>query len=332
MKAWAHDRYGGPEVLELRELPDPVPGPSEVLVAVHATSVNPVDWKIRVGKQRAINPQRFPAIPGMDVSGEVVALGPGVQGFSVGDAVFSSPSHRRPGSFAELISIRASELAPKPASLSHAEAASLPLAALTAWDCLVNAAKLKPGERLFVQAGAGGVGSIAIQLGKSLGATVTTTCSEANADFVRSLGADRVIDYRKTAWHEALEPQDVILECLGPDEVLRALGCLKPGGRVASINSGLGPAVARWGPWLAVLPLVFGLLRHSLAGRLRGKRVHHVVRKADGAALAEIGALVQTGAIHPQVGTVLPFDQAPESHRLSETGHVRGKVVVQVRQ
>lgn len=331
MRAWVHDRYGGPEVLQVRELPDPAPGPGEVLVAVHATSVNPVDWKIRVGKQRAINPKRFPAIPGMDLSGEVVSLGDGVTGFAVGDAVFSSPSHRRAGTFAELICVRQGELAHRPAGSTHVEAASLPLAALTAWDCLVRAAKLQAGDRLFVQAGAGGVGSVAIQLGKSLGATVTTTCSEGNADFVRSLGADHVIDYRKVPWHEALESQDVILECLGPIEVHQAIGCLRPGGRIASINTGLGPAVARWGPWLGVLAVVFGLLRVSLAARLRGKRVHHVVRRADGAALAEIARLVEAGAIRPQVGRVVPFEQAPESHRLSETGHVRGKVVVQVR-
>ncbi len=330
MRAIVYDRYGSPDVLREADVREPVVGPRDVLVAVRASSVNPVDCKIRQGYQRAINRQRFPAVPGMDLSGEVLEVGAEVTAFAPGDEVWSSPSHRRAGTFAERIAVRADELALKPASLSHEEAASLPLVALTAWDCLVEAAGLKAGEHLFVQAGAGGVGSAAIQIGKAIGATVTTTCSAGNAQFVKELGADRVIDYRSERWQQAVRGVDVFLACLGPDEVLDALSVLAPGGRVASITAGVVPAVTKYGPWLGVLPLVGGMLHMSLAARLRGFRVHHVLRKASGLDLAAVGALVELGMLRAVVAEVLPLARTADAHRLSEGGHVRGKVVVRI--
>ncbi len=330
MKAIVYDRHGPADVLHLGEVPEPTVGPDDVLVAIRATSVNPVDCKIRQGYQRAINPQRFPAVPGMDLSGEVLEVGANVVRFEPGDAVWASPHHRRCGTFAERIAVRADELAPKPPSLSHEEAASLPLVALTAWNCLVDAAKLKSGDHLFVQAGAGGVGSAAIQIGKAIGATVTTTCSPANAQFVTSLGADRVIDYRSERWQDSVRDVDVFLACLGPQETLDAIAVLSPGGCVTSINSGMVPAVSAHGPWLGLLPMVARMLRCSLTARLQGRRVHHVVRKASGLDLAALGSLVDQGTLRPVVAQVLPLENAADAHRLSEGGHVRGKVVVAI--
>lgn len=330
MRAIVFDRYGLPDVLREAQVPEPVVGPRDVLVAIRATSVNPVDCKIRQGYQRGLNPQRFPAVPGMDLSGDVIQVGPEVTGFAPGDAVWASPHFRRAGTFAERIAVRADELAPMPSNLSYEEAASLPLVALTAWDCLVGAAGLKGGQSLFVQAGAGGVGSVAIQLGRAIGATVSTTCSPGNAQFVQGLGAERAIDYRTERWDLALRDVDVVLACLGPAEVMQAINVLAPGGCVASINTGMVPAVTRYGPRLGLLPMLARLLQASMWARFRGRRVRHVVRKASGENLAAIGAMVEQGLIKPVVAEVLPMQNAANAHRLSEGGHVRGKVVVSI--
>lgn len=330
MRAIVYDRHGPADVLRLTDLPEPKVGPDDVLVAIRASSVNPVDTKIRQGYQRAVNPQSFPAIPGLDLSGEVLSVGRNVTQWAAGDEVWASPHHRRGGTFAERIAVRADELARKPANLTHEEAASLPLVALTAWDCLVEAAKLQAGERVFVQAGAGGVGTAAIQLATALGASVETTCSPGNAQFVSELGASRAIDYRTTPFHRAVSNVDVVLACLGPQEVRQAIGVLAPRGRIASINSGMVPAVREWGPWLGLLPMVGKLLAVSLEARLKGKRVHHVMRRASGQNLAALGTLVEDGRIKPIVADVLPLQNAADAHRLVEGGHVRGKIVVSI--
>ena len=330
MRAIVYDRYGAPDVLREADVPEPTVGPDDVLIAIRATSVNPVDCKIRQGYQRSINPQRFPAIPGMDLSGEVLSVGSNVTAFKAGDAVWSSPGHKRAGTFAERIAVPAAEVALKPPSLSHEEAASLPLVALTAWDCLVDAAALKKGQSLFVQAGAGGVGTAAIQLGRAFGATVTTTCSPGNAQLVSELGADRVIDYRATRWQDAVRDVDVFLACLGPEEVLDAIACTARGGHIASINAGVVPAVTKHGPWLGLLPMVGKMLWCSVTARARGRRVHHVLRKASGQDLAALGALVDQGLLKAVVAEVLPLSRTADAHRLSEGGYVRGKIVVSI--
>lgn len=332
MRAARFGSYGPPEVLSVDEVPRPVPGPDDVLVAVHAASVNPIDTKIRRGGQRGVIRLKLPWITGLDVSGVVVEVGARVTRFRAGDAVFGSPSHRRPGTMAEYVAVAAGELAAKPASVSHVEAASLPLVALTAWEALVRLAGLGAGETVLIQAGAGGVGTVAIQLARHLGARVVTTCSAGNAALVRELGAERVIDYRSERWDEAVSGLDVVLDALGGEEKARALGVLRRGGRLVSLNSDLPACSARYGPHLGVLVAVARMAAIGARGRLgHGVRVRHALRPSDGAVLGEIGALVDAGVIRPVIDRVLPLDAIAEAHRYVESGRARGKVVVAIR-
>jgi len=325
-------RYGPPEELVVEEAPRPSPGPGEVLVAVVATAVNPIDWKLRKGVQAAIVRRRMPTILGMDVSGIVEEAGPGVTTFSIGDAVFASPDHRREGTYAEYVCVPVAQLAHKPASITHAEAASLPLVGLTAWDCLVRAADVKAGDAVLIHAGSGGVGTFAIQLAKHFGATVSTTCSARNADLVRSLGADRVVDYATERFEVVLPPQDVVLEAMGGDVLARSLRMLGRGARLASINSGMGPRVKRLGPVLGTLATVAATAWMILYQRIvRGVRASMVVRKPDGEALSSIAELVDAGAIRPLIDRVVPLEEIVDAHRYSETGRARGKIVIRVR-
>ncbi len=330
MKAAVIDRYGAPDVLRLADVPTPSPGPGDLLVRVMATSVNPVDTKQRQGIQRAVAPKTMPAILGMDLSGVVEAVGPGVTAFSVGDAVWSSPGHKRPGTYAEYVVVEQDAVAPKPPSLSHVEAASLPLVALTAWDCLVTGAKLSAGQRVLIQAGSGGVGTIAIQIARHLGAEVITTCSAGNAQMVSDLGADRVIDYRTERFVDVLQDLDAVLECMGPGSWADALRVVRPGGVVTAIATGFPEAAKRWGPWLAPLAVGWTLGSGMLGARLRGKRLVPVLRKASGANLSAIGALVEAGAIRPVIDRTFALADLADAHRYSETGRARGKIVIEV--
>jgi NADPH:quinone reductase-like Zn-dependent oxidoreductase len=204
--------------------------------------------------------------------------------------------------------------------------------ALTAWEALVGAAKLQAGERVLIEAGAGGVGSVAIQLARHLGATVATTCSPRNEALVRALGADLVVNYQTQRFDEVLEPQDVILEMMGDPSQAMALRALRPGGRLASINGGLEPRVERWGAWLGSAAAGLEMGRAWVMARLRHKvKLFHVVRRPSGADLAQITALVEAGAIKPQVEKVYPLDQIAQAHRDSESGRVRGKIVLDLR-
>ena len=235
MRAVRMHSYGGPEVLQLELVPAPTPGPHDVRVAVHAAAVNPVDFKIRSGGQRSVVWLSMPWTLGMDVSGVVLEVGAQVTAFKVGDEIVASPSHRRMGCYAEEVVIRADEVALKPSSLTHVEAASLPLVALTAWDSL-RAMRVQRGQRVLIQAGAGGVGTVAIQLAKHLGAEVLTTCSAANLELVRELGAKVAIDYRAQDWREVARGCDSVLDALGGEALAFAIATVKRGGRVACIT------------------------------------------------------------------------------------------------
>lgn len=332
MRAVRIHRYGGPEVLSLDDVPEPGPlGPRDVLVRVRASSVNPIDTKIRAGGQRGAVRLRLPWILGFDVAGEVLAVGGGVTRFRPGDAVIASPTHKRPGCWAEQVVIEESALAPKPARWSFAEAATLPLVGLTAWRCFVDVARLQPGQRVLVQAGAGGVGTVAIQLAKHLGAWVATTASAANGELVRSLGADLVIDHRAERFEEKVEGLDVVLESVGGEVLERSVRVLRRGGMLTSITSGLPESTKRWGPNLGLLAT--GLRLGSLAVRARlgrGVRVVPVVRACDGAALTELSRLADTGVLRPVVETVLPLERIADAHRAIETGRTRGKIGIEV--
>lgn len=328
MKAARFHAYGGPEVLRVDDVPEPTPGPRDVLVRVRAASVNPIDCKIRHGDQRALIHYRLPQTTGLDVSGEVVAVGPRVTRFRVGDAVISSPTHRRPGTCAEYVAVDEGSVAHKPARLDHLQAAALPLAGLTAWASLDG---VLPGQRVFVQAGAGGVGTLAIQLAKHLGAEVATTCSARNAEFVRSLGADRVIDYATERYEAALCDQDLVLESIGGDALERSLSVLRRGGRMSLVVTGIPDAVKAHGVY-AGTARAFAAQAAFVASAWWRRRVtvRPVLRPTDGAMLEGLAAVVDAGAVTPVVEAVLPLEDIAEAHRRVESGRTRGKVVVRV--
>lgn len=330
MKAVRIHAYGGPEVLQLEEVAAPVPGPRDVLIRVCAASVNPVDWKIRSGGQRMVIHYRLPWILGLDVSGVVEAIGARVTRFKVGDEVWSSPTHRRPGTYAERVCIDEREVARKPGNLSHDEAASLPLVGLTAWQCVVEKGRLQKGQSILVHAGAGGVGSFAIQLARHLGARVITTCSARNADFVRSLGADQVVDYTQERF-EDVGPVDLVLDSLGEDVLGRNIKVLRSGGRMSNITLDLPKHVERYGPVLSLFTILGVVLWLHLWPLLRkGIRARHVIKRCDGEQLEQITELVERGAIRPVIDRILPLEEIRTAHLHSQSHHARGKIILHV--
>ena len=331
MRAVRMHTYGGPEVLQVELVPAPSPGPDDVRVAVHAAGVNPVDFKTRAGDQRSVVWLKLPWTLGMDVSGEVLEVGANVTAFKPGDQVVASPSHRRMGCYAEEVVIRADEVALKPKSLTHVEAASLPLVALTAWDSL-QAMKVERGQRVLIQAGAGGVGTVAIQLAKHLGAEVLATCSAPNVDLVKRLGADVVIDYRAQDWREVARGCDSILDSLGGAELPAAIATVKRGGRVATITPGLAEVTDKYGAALGLVVFGLGMAGTIVGARLRrGVALSLVTRRASGKTLGEVMRLVDAGVVRPVIDRVFPLSEVAEAHRYLETGRAKGKVVLSVR-
>jgi len=331
MKAVRIHAYGDADVLRFEDVAPTKLGPRDLRIAVRATAVNPVDYKLRSGAQRAVVPLSMPWTLGMDVSGVVTEVGREVDGFAVGDQVFASPSHRRMGCYAEEVVVRADECAHKPASLTHVEAASLPLVGLTAYNALVDACRIEPGQKVLIQAGAGGGGTVAIQLAKHLGAEVYTTCSDRNVAMLEGLGADRVIDYRAERFEDVAKGCDAVLESMGGDHLDRALATVRPRGTVASITPGLPDYTKRHGAWLGVLVFGVHLVRRTVAAWMRnGTKLKLVTRRASGANLAKLARLVDEGAIRPVIDRVFRLDEAAEAHRYIETGRARGKVVLQV--
>jgi NADPH:quinone reductase-like Zn-dependent oxidoreductase len=314
LKAVRIHEFGGPEVLRYEDAPEPELAEGDVLVRVSASSVNPVDWKIRKGflKQRVTH--KLPLILGWDVSGTVERLGPKATGFAVGDAVFSRPDIARDGAYAELIAVRASELARKPRSIDHVKAAAVPLTALTAWQALIEApapftsAALAKGQTVLIHGGAGGVGTFAIQIARWRGARVLTTASEKNASLLRELGADQVIDYTKQRFEDVARDVDVVFDTIGGETQKRSWDVVKPGGVVVSIASPPEEAAAK----------------------AKGARGAYVFVQPSAAHLTKIAELIDAGAIKPVVSAVFPLADARRAHEESETGHVRGKIVLQV--
>lgn len=329
MRAVRLHHYGAADELRLEDTPSPRAGPDDVRVAVRAAAVNPVDFKIRSGAQRAVLRLSLPWTLGMDVSGEVLEVGARVSGFKAGDQVVASPSHRRMGCYADEVVIRADEVALKPASLTHIEAASLPLVALTAWDAL-KAMRVQRGQRVLIQAGAGGVGSVAIQLARNIGAEVLTTCSASNVELVRSLGADRAIDYRTEDWRAVARDCDAVLDSLGGEALLEAISTVRRGGRVACITPGVPEFTKRYGSVLGLLVFAGWLGGTMLRARLtRSVSLQVVTRRTSGQTLGELMRLVDAGALRPVIDRVFPLAEAAAAHRYLETGHARGKVVLQ---
>ncbi|BCQ36658.1 NADPH:quinone oxidoreductase [Erwinia rhapontici] len=332
MKAFIIEGYSSKNVGRLTERPEPELRADDVLIRVQATSVNLLDAKIRKGEFRLILPYKLPLILGNDVAGVVVSVGPEVTRFRSGDPVYARPAQQRIGTFAQYIAVNENDLALIPDNLSREEAASLPLVSLTAWQVLVETAKLKKGQKVLIHAGSGGVGTIAIQLAKHLGAFVATTTSTANVAWVKALGADVVIDYKTQDFSTLLHDYDVVLNSLGSDVLAKSLQVLKPGGQLISISGPPTPAFATeqglsWGLKQVMRLLSYRIRRQA---KRRGIRYSFVFMRASGAQLSEISALVEAGVIKPVVDRVFPFAGIKDALAYVETGRAKGKVVVRV--
>lgn len=332
MKAYIVEKYKKKGALRLAELPDPQVQNADVLVRVHATAVNLLDSKVRDGEFKIFLPYRPPFVLGHDVAGTVVKAGPGVSRFKVGDEIYARPRDHRVGTFAEFIAIHEDDVALKPSTLTMEEASSIPLVALTAWQALVDVAKVKPGQKVFIQAGSGGVGTIAIQLAKHLGATVATTTSAKNTALVKSLGADVVIDYANQDFEKVLSGYDVVLNSQDSKTLTKSLNVLKPGGHLVSISGPPDPAFAKDLGLNALLKLVVRLLSSNVRRKAKIRGVHYsfLFMRANGRQLEQIARLIDTGVLRPVIDKIFPFNQTPEALAYVETGRAKGKVVIKV--
>ena len=333
MKAFIVDRYGGADRVRAGDMPDPEVGEDDVLVQVHAAGVNLLDSKIRNGEFKRILRYGLPLILGHDVAGVVVRVGSRVRRFKPGDDVYARPADGRIGAFAEFMAIKEEDVAIKPQALTMEEAASIPLVGLTAWQALIERANLKPGQKVLIHAGSGGVGTFAIQLAKHVGATVATTTSTANVDLVRSLGADVVIDYKKEDFSHALRDYDVVLNSLDKVTLEKSLRVLKPGGQLISISGPPDAAFARSiaGSW--VLRIIMGVLSYGITVKAKRRQAHYsfLFMRANGDQLSEITSLIDDGIIRPVVDRVFPFASTKEAMAYVEAGRAKGKVVVSLR-
>ncbi|QXH97326.1 NADP-dependent oxidoreductase [Pseudomonas ogarae] len=331
MKAFLIDRYGKHSG-RIGELAAPDVGDHDVLVRVQAASVNLLDSKISKGEFKLILPYSFPLALGHDVAGVVVRVGSRVEQFKPGDEVYARAPDGHIGTFAEQISVNENALAMKPANISMEEAAALPLVVLTAWQVLVETARLKRGQKVFIQAGSGGVGTLAIQLAKHLGAFVATSTSAGNVPWVKALGADVVIDYKQQDFASVLQDYDVVLHSLGADELEKSLKILKPGGQLISISGPPTPQFAQAQGFSWVLRLIMGLLSSGIRRKARRKGVSYtfVFMHASGPQLREISTLVEAGSIKPVIDRSFPFDATADALSYVEQGRSKGKVVIKI--
>ena len=311
MKAFIVDRYGSADRVRASEVPDPEMREDDVLIEIHAAGVNPLDSKIRDGAFKLLLPYRLPLILGNELAGVVIRVGSRVRQFKPGDEVYARPDKNRIGTFAEFIAVREDDLAIKPKSLTMEEAASIPLVGLTAWQALIEKAKLKKGQKVLIHAGSGGVGTFAIQLAKHVGATVATTTSTANIDLVRRLGADIVIDYKKDSFEEDLRDCDVVLNSLDGETLKKSLQVLKPGGNLISISGPPDPEFARHLGSSRILELVMRLLSFRIRRQAKRHQVNYsfLFMRASGDQLRQIGALIETGAHTPVLDRVFHLNR-----------------------
>ncbi|MEU7163893.1 NADP-dependent oxidoreductase [Streptomyces morookaense] len=313
MRAVVQDGFGGPEVLRVRQVPRPEPLPTEVLVRVHAAGVNPVDWKTRAGSGMAGVLGQPPFVLGWDVSGVVEAVGFGVTTLKAGDEVYGMPWFpRAAGGYAEYVTAPARQFARKPATVGHEEAAAVPLAALTAWQALVDTAELRAGQRVLIHAAAGGVGHFAVQFAEHLGAHVLATASGGRHAWLKELGADEVIDYTTVRFEDVARDVDVVIDLVGDihDRTsMRSLEVLRPDGLLVAIPAGVSPELAD-------------------AARARGVRVTPFLVEPDGAALTRIAELIDAAEVVVEVEDVFPLEQAALAHTRGENGRTRGKLVL----
>lgn len=333
MRAILCDNYGGPEVLELADdLPVPQPGPNGILVRVYASSVNPVDWKLRAGMLAPLWKLRFPVIWGCDFSGVVEDVGPAVTLFKPGDEVYGfkhgkvAQTYR--GTYSEYVVVPENSMARKPARLSHEEAASIPLAAITAWQAMVEQGKLSAGQKVLIHAAAGGVGVMAVQIAKARGAYVAATASAANQDFLRELGADEVIDYTCEKIEDKLSGYDVVLDGVGKSVWASSFKVLKRGGRLVTLTLPIPEPPAGKIAFFGMIAA--NVVANTVSGMLRGKRLLTTQVKPRGGDLEKISALIEAGKVRPIIAKVYSLEEIAAAHRESEKGHVRGKLVVKI--
>lgn len=333
MKALLLKRYGGHPQIAFADIPRPVPMADEILVQVHAAGLNPIDAMIPKGSFKPILRLRLPTTLGSDLAGVVVEVGSRVTRFKPGDAVFASTFDMGMGAFAEFAVVPENVAAFKPANLDFVQAASIPMVGLTSWQALKERANVQPGQKVFIPAGSGGIGSFAIQLAKHLGAKVGTTTSTGNVELVRSLGADETIDYKKQEFEGVLRDYDVVLGTVRGDAIEKSLQILKAGSSVISLVGPPDAAFARTRHMNFLMRSVFGLLSRKIIHRARRRSVDYsfLFVRPDGKQLAEIAELLQAGLIRPVIDKVFPFDQSQEALAYLEKGRAKGKVVVQMK-
>jgi NADPH:quinone reductase-like Zn-dependent oxidoreductase len=334
MRALVFKRYGKPDQVAFADTPRPVPAPDEILVQVYAAGLNPIDNMIPKGMFKPILRFQLPATLGSDLAGVVVEVGSRVTRFKPGDAVFASIFDLSgAGALAEFALVPESAAALKPANLDFVQAASIPMVGLTSWQALKDRAHLKPGQKVFIPAGTGGIGTFAIQFAKYLGAKVGTTTSTGNADLVRSLGADEVIDYKKQEFEDGLRDYDAVLGTVRGDAIEKSLRILKPKSTIVSLVGPPDAAFARARGMNLFMVFVFGLLSRKIirGAKKRGAAYSFLFVHPDGSQLAEIGELLKAGRIRPVIDKVFPFEQAKEALAYLEKGRAKGKVVVQMR-
>jgi NADPH:quinone reductase-like Zn-dependent oxidoreductase len=329
MKAFIVDKYGKDVPLRAGELPAPVPGEHDVLIAVHAAGVNPIDSKIKAGEFKLILPFKAPFVLGRDLAGVVTAVGSAVRRFAPGDEVYASLGKATTGAFAELVAVNEDEVARRPAGVPMAEAAALPMVTLTAWQVLVEKADVRPGDRVLIHAGSGGVGSIAIQLAKHLGAHVATTTSTNNVDWVRELGADPVIDYRTQDFATVLHDYDLVLDPLSGETLEKSVRVVRPGGLIIGINGPPDPDFARQLGKPLLRP-VLALLSRKIRSKARRHKVTYsfLFMRADGAQLRQITSLVDADVLRPVVDRVFDFADTVAALDYVNTSRAKGKVVI----
>lgn len=332
MKAMVIDRYGKVP-MRLAEIPAPEIGEYEILTEIHAASINPIDFKIRDGKVKLLVKYQMPLILGNDFSGVVVKVGAKVTRFKVGDEIYARPRKSKIGTFAEYIAIHEDDIALKPKNLSFEEAASIPLVGLTSYQALTDILQLQKGQKILIQAGAGGVGTFAIQLAKLMGATVATTASEAGANLVKSLGADKVINYKTEKFEEILKNYDAVFDTLGGETLEKSFNVVKNGGNIVSVS---GLPNARFGKEYGsgfFKTMLFSAASHKLTAL---EKKHHVqytflFMKPSGEQLRIIANYIETGKIKPVIDRIFPFEDAQKAMEYAESGRAKGKIILKIR-
>jgi len=333
MKAYTINKYSKDASLQLLELAIPDVKENEVLVEIHAASVNQIDGKLKSGEFKLLLPYKFPLILGHDVAGVVTKIGSKVTKFKVGDEVYARPRDLRIGAFAEYIPIHENDIAPKPKNLTMEEAASIPLVALTAWQAFYDKAKLQKGQKVFIQAGSGGVGTIAIQLAKHIGATVATTASAANTAMLQNLGADIVIDYKKEDFETILKDYDVVLNSQDTQTLEKSLRILKSGGTLISISGPPDMAYAQENglSWFMKMAIYFLSYKVNRLAKKLEVDYAFLFMNANGKQLADISTLIEAGKIVPVIDKVFAFEQTNDALNYVMSGRAKGKVVIKLR-